>query len=77
MRGSLAAVLALALWLPCWSQELGRGLVPGADVFRHLELLGDGVAPAPPGPALLAVALLISALGLALAGLGWRAGGAA
>lgn len=77
MRGSLAAVLAFALWLPCWSHGLGRGLVPGADVFRQLELLGDGVAPAPPGPALLAVTLLISALGLALARLGWRAGGAA
>jgi hypothetical protein len=77
MRGSLASLLACAAWAPCWSHGLGQGLVPGADIFHLLELLGEGVAPAPPGPALLSVALGLSALGLALARLGWRAEGAA
>ena len=73
MRGALAVLLVLAAWVLCWSSGLGAERVPGAELFLVLRLLGDGVAPAWPGPALLACALALAALGLALARLGWRA----
>ena len=83
MSALTATALCLALQLPVWvlassnslpfASPLSR-LLPGADLYNSLTLLGDGLVPPHPSPQIILGWLGCACCGLLLATLGLRRG---